>query len=196
MRPQQETARSSKWAWTLASGCLTLLLAVVAFFLPDVDLAPRGSLVGWLLVFAGVPELVFGLKRASDDIGKAAIGSGLLTTAAGLLFINNPMLGYFPLASLVTAWLFLRGTWVFVMGMRARGHHLGPWLLISGAADVLLGLALLAGLQLSTLVITLFGPTPEVVAKFAMILAASFMFTGMAQVAIGLSERRRLRHAV
>ena len=186
---------SANWAWTFASGCVTLLLAVVAFFLPDIQLAPRGGVVGWLLVLAGVCELIFGLKRASDDIGKAAIGSGLLTAAAGLVFINNPMLGYFPVASLVTAWLFLRGAWVFAMGLRARSHHLGPWLMISGAADVLLGFALLMGLQLSTLVITLFGPTPEVVAKFAMILAASFLFTGMAQIAIGLLERRGRGHA-
>lgn len=194
-RPEEIESLSSKWAWTLASGCLTLLLAVVAFFLPDIDLAPQGGLVGWLLVLAGVPELIFGLRRASDDIGKAAIGSGLLTAAAGVLFINNPMLGYFPVASLVTAWLFLRGAWVFAMGLRARSHDLGPWLVISGAADVLLGFALLAGLQFSTLVVTLFGPTPEVVAKFAMILAASFLFTGMAQVAIGLLQRRRSGHA-
>ena len=187
---------SAKWAWTFASGCLTLLLAVVAFFLPDIDLAPKGALVGWLLILAGVPELIFGLKRGSDDIGKAAVGSGLITVAAGLLFIGNPLFGYFPVANVITAWLFLRGAWVLAMAMRARSYHLGPWLALSGAADVLLGFALVVGLQISTLVVLLFGPTPQVVAKFSIILAASFLFTGMAQVAIGLLQRRRSRLAV
>jgi uncharacterized membrane protein HdeD (DUF308 family) len=187
---------SAKWAWTFFSGCLTLLLAIVAFFLPDIDVAPRSGLVGWLLVLAGLPELIFGWKRGLDEIGKAAVGSGIMTTAAGLIFVSNPVLGYFPVMNIVIAWLFLRGAWVLAMALRARSYHLGPWMALSGAADILLGFALLVGVQISTLVVLLFGPTPQVVAKFAMILATSFFFTGIAQVAIGLLQRQRSRLAV
>ena len=185
------SVQSPNAAWTIAAGCVTLLLSVIAFFLPDIDLLPKAGLVGWLLLLAGIVELFFGWMRGPDIIGKAALGSALITALAGLLFIGNPMLGYFPVAQVVLAWLLIRGSWVFAMGLRARRDQLGRWLLISGAADVVLGLALLLGLQFSMLVITLFGPTPEVIAKFAITLSASFLFTGMAQLAVAAGQSAR-----
>jgi hypothetical protein len=45
--------------------------------------------------------------------------------------------------------------------------------------DFLLGVLLIAGLSISTLVVSIFGPTPELVASFAWVLAASFVVNGM-----------------
>ena len=180
---------SGNWRWTLASGLFTILLGSAALLLPLVESAPKGGLVGWLLFLAGISEFTFGRKRGFDAIGKAAMGSGLLTGLAGLLFVANPLSGYFPVANIVLAWLLLRGAWMLVMASRARGYR--PWLALSGAADVLLGLVLLLGLQVAALVVALFGPTPEVVAQFALILAASLLVTGVLQIAIALTQRRR-----
>jgi uncharacterized membrane protein HdeD (DUF308 family) len=117
--------------------------------------------------------------------------SGLVTGLAGPLFVVNLLSGYFPVANVVLAWLLVRGCWVLVMARNARSHRLGHWLALSGAADLLLGFVLIFALQVSALVVTLFGPTPEVVAKFALILAASLLATGLSQVAIALTQRRR-----
>lgn len=182
---------SGNWTWTLASGLFTLLLCAVAFLLPELEWLPRAGLVGWLLFLAGAAELLFGWKRGLDAIGRVVVGSGLITAAAGLLFIANPLAGYVPVANVVMAWLVLRGAWVIGMALRARGYRLGPWLALSGAADVLLGIALMIGLSVSALAVALFGPTPEVVAKFALILAASFLVTGISQIAIALVQRRK-----
>ena len=184
-----------EWRWTLASGCLTLLLAVVAFFLPDLDWLPRSGVVGWLLLLAGTAELAFGWKRGLDSLGQAAVGSGLITALAGLLFAANPLAGYFPVRNVVMAWLFVRGTWMLVMALRARGPRLMQLLALSGGTDVLLGLALLGNLPVAVLVVTLFGPTPEIVARFALLLAASFAVTALCQIAIALLERSRARVA-
>lgn len=185
-----------KWAWTLASGLFTIVLAVVAFYLPVIDWMPRGGLVGWLLFLAGMAELTFGWKRGLDVAGKAAVGAGLVTAAAGVLFIANPTAAYFPVANLVMAWLLLRGAWLLVMAFSGRaGRRVGAWLALSGAADVLLGVSLLAGLPIATAVNALFGPTREIVAQFALILAASFLVTGVSQVAIASLQRARSRAA-
>ncbi len=45
--------------------------------------------------------------------------------------------------------------------------------------DFLLAVLLIAGLSISTLVISLFGPTRELVASFAWVLAASFVVNGL-----------------
>ena len=101
-----EKGAQGRWRWTFASGFLTLLLALLAFFLPEINWMPKAELVGWLLTIAGVAELIFGLARGSDRVGAAATGSGLITGAAGLLFIANPLMPYFPVVSLVMIWLF------------------------------------------------------------------------------------------
>lgn len=58
------------------------------------------------------------------------------------------------------------------------------------AVDLILGLVLAAGLPIAIVVVTLFGPTPEIVANFSLILALSFPATGASQ-AIALDQRRR-----
>jgi hypothetical protein len=63
------------------------------------------------------------------------------------------------------------------------------WIAISAATDVALGLLLLVGLSISTLIVTLFGPTPEMIASFAWILAISFVVTGMLLLEIASCER-------
>jgi len=179
-----------EWRWTLVSGCVTLLLALIAFFLPEIDWAPRGGIVGWLLLLAGLFEFAFGWKRGLDAVGRAAAGSGLATALAGLLFVANPLAGYFHVANVVTLWLFVRGAWVLAMSVRARSRRLSPWLTLTGITDVMLGIALLNHVPAFILVYAIFGPTRDMVARFALFLAASFLVTGISQLGIALAERR------
>ena len=184
----------ARWRWTLASGLLTLLLAVCAIFLPDIEWAPRGSLVGWLLLAAGIAELVFATGRRDDPVGQASLGSGVLTAAAGALFIASPTAGYFQVTTVVTAWLVIRGAWMLAMSIRIRPSVARTWLAASGVTDILLGLVLVAGLPVSALVVSLFGPTREIVARFALLLAASFAVTGISQIVIALARRQPPDH--
>lgn len=185
-----EERAQGRWRWTLVSGCLTLLLAILAFFLPEIQWMPKGELVGWLLTIAGVAELIFGLARGADPVGAAAAGSGLMTGAAGLLFIANPLMPYFPVVTLVMIWLFLRGGFVLLMALGLIGSQAARWLGLSGLTDMLLGFAILSGLHISVLVVMLFGPTREIVAMFALVLATSFFVTGISQLAIARLERK------
>lgn len=180
-----------EWRWTLTSGCVTLVLAVVAFFLPDIEWAPSGGIVGWVLLLAGLFELAFGWRRGLDAVGDAAVGSGLITALAGLLFVANPLAGYFPVTNVVMLWLFIRGAWVLAMSMRTRSRRLSPWLALSGAVDIILGFALLSDLRITVLVYILFGPTRDIVARFSMFLAASFLVTAISHIGIALAERWR-----
>ena len=94
----------------------------------------------------------------------------------------------------VTAWLVIRGAWMLVMAMRIRRSVARTWLAASGVTDILLGLVLVAGLPVSALVVSLFGPTREIVARFALILAASFAVTGISQIAIAIARRQEREH--
>jgi hypothetical protein len=57
--------------------------------------------------------------------------------------------------------------------------------------DLLLAFLLLAGLSVSTIIVSLFGPTPEMIATFAWILAASFVVNGLMLLEVASCERSR-----
>lgn len=188
---ERRSAPAGAWRWTLGSGVLTILLALVAFWLPEIHWLPRGGLVGWLLLIAGVSELALGSKRGSDSIARAGLWSGAITSAAGLLFVLRPSSAYFPVANVVLLWLLVRGVSVLAIAAWMGRRRVSMWLGASGLVDLLLAAIMIAGLPLTGLVVAMFGPTPEIVARFALFLAASFAVTGLSQVAIALIQRER-----
>jgi uncharacterized membrane protein HdeD (DUF308 family) len=189
------TSQRPSWAWTFGSGELTIVLGLVALFLPDIHWAPKGGIVAWLLTLAGATELALAFARGLDRLGLTALVSGLLTVAAGLIFVFNPSAGYFPVANVVTVWLAVRGAWVLAMAFGLDNRSERFWLGASGAVDVVLAVLLAAGVPATLLVVTLFGPTPLLVAKFSLVLAVSFFATGIAQIAIALQRRSARRAA-
>ena len=64
------------------------------------------------------------------------------------------------------------------------------WTGLSAGMDFLLALLLIAGLSVSTLVVSVFGPTPELVASFAWVLAASFVVNGLLLLEVASCEAR------
>jgi uncharacterized membrane protein HdeD (DUF308 family) len=168
----------------------TFALALAAFLLPELERAPAGGLVGWLLFLAGLVELAFGSILRRHSAGKAALGAGLVTSLAGMLFVINPWIGFFPVANIIILWLLFRGSWLLFMAVRWRGSRTRFWLALIGAVDLMLGIALVIGLQIGALAIALFGPTPEIVARFAWILAASLIVTSISQAGVAYLHGR------
>jgi hypothetical protein len=75
-------------------------------------------------------------------------------------------------------WLLVRSI-ILAIGSRETRGSVRSWTALSAGMDFLLALLLIAGLSISTIVISLFGPTPELVASFAWVLAASFVVNGL-----------------
>jgi hypothetical protein len=55
--------------------------------------------------------------------------------------------------------------------------------------DFLLAVLLITGLSIATIVISLFGPTPPLIASFSWVLAASFVVTGTLLLEVASCER-------
>ena len=60
---------------------------------------------------------------------------------------------------------------------------------LSAGMDFLLAILLITGLSISTIVISVFGPTRELVATFAWVLAASFVVNGLLLLEVASCER-------
>ena len=177
--------RSRARLFTIA-GWLIILLGAGAALLPLLDRVSGSRVVGGLLFAGGLIEIFAGTLRRATRV--PSILAGLVTTCAGLMFLLHPAGRFIPTVTIVTAWLLLRSVVLFVSS-RLAGGSIRWWITLSAATDLVLGVVLLAGISIATLVVTLFGPTPGLIASFAWVLALSFVVTGMLMLEIASCER-------
>jgi hypothetical protein len=167
------------------AGIAIILLSAGAALLPA-GKSISSDLIGGLLIAAGLIEAIAGsLRRETRGF---AIAAGGVTALAGLLFIINPETHFFRVVTLVIAWLLIRSL-ILAVASRESAGSVRLWTGLSAGMDFLLAMLLIAGLSISTLVISLFGPTPELVASFAWVLAASFVVNGMLLLEVASCER-------
>jgi hypothetical protein len=83
-----------------------------------------------------------------------------------------------PTLFIIAGWLFLRSIILAIAAFMEVGS-VQFWTASSAIADFLLATLLAIGISISTLIVTLFGPTAPLIAHFAWILAASFVVTGL-----------------
>jgi uncharacterized membrane protein HdeD (DUF308 family) len=181
--------RSGRPRVILLSGIATLILGVAALLLPLIRHLPGGAVVGCLLLLAGLLEFVAGSARASSEARRRAMMAGGFTSLAGLLFLLDVFIPFFAANYLVIGWLLLRGALLLHLAGGSTAPVRG-FVRFGGFADIALGLILLAGLPIAALVVALFGPTPEVVASFALVFAASFLVTGLVLLLVARTEAR------
>lgn len=160
---------------TRVAGIAIILLSIGAALLPAGKII-HADMIGALLISAGLIELIAGSLRR--DTRPFAMAAGGVTALAGLLFVLNPQTHFFPTVVPIIGWLLLRSL-ILAAASRECGGSVRAWTLLSAGIDLLLAVLLAAGLSIATLIVSLFGPTPELVASFAWVLAASFVANGI-----------------
>jgi uncharacterized membrane protein HdeD (DUF308 family) len=137
------------------------------------------------MIAAGIVELMAGMVR--HETRKLAASTGAVTILAGALLVFNRGNGLLPNATIVSAWLLTRAVVLMLTSRLAHGSS-KRFLGFSAAIDFVLGAALIAGLSVSTLVVTIFGPSPQLLASYGWVLALSFIATGTLLLAVASSE--------
>ena len=157
------------------AGILVILLGIAAALLPA-GKTISSDMIGGLLIAAGLIEMVAGsLRHATRAFVMAA---GAATALAGLLFVMNPETHFFPRVWPIIGWLLVRSI-ILAAATTETSGGVRRWTAFSAAMDFLLAILLIAGLSISTIVIDVFGPTRELIASFAWVLAASFAVNGL-----------------
>ena len=114
-------------------------------------------------------------------------GGGRVTVLAGLLFLINPETKFFPTVVPIIGWLLIRCVILGIAASRVHGS-VRRWMAFSAAVDLLLAILLIAGLSISAVIVSVFGPTPPLIASFAWIVAASFVTTGLMLLEVASCE--------
>ena len=169
-----DLARRARWIG--AAGWFVLLLSAGSAVLPWVWHAHGAAIIGVLLIVAGLTEIFAGSLR--HETRKLAMLAGVVTTLAGILFASQEATHFLSTLTIVAAWLFVRGL-ILVNAARLEHGSVRKWTGASAAMDLLLAAILAVGLSIATLVVTLFGATPPLIASFAWVLALSFVVTGL-----------------
>ena len=159
-----------------AAGWFILLLSAGSALLPLYGKAHSSLIIGTLLGIAGLTEIFAASLR--HETKRLAITAGLTTTLAGILFATDSATHFLSTLSIVAGWLFVRSVLLF-LAARLVCDSVRTWTAISAATDLLLAMILAVGLSIATLVVSLFGATPPMIASFSWILAASFIATAM-----------------
>jgi uncharacterized membrane protein HdeD (DUF308 family) len=181
---------SGSWKSTFAGGIFKLLIAALALSLPLVEERPLPLWVGGMLLAGGLAELAVGWVARHSVVGKVALGSGTMTVLAGLFFMVAVRMGLAQLTVLTIVWLVLRGLASGLLALRSRSSlPARTLLLVRGATDTGLGIALIAGLSLSQIALMLFGGAPAMATGFLVIVAISFGVAGVGLIVIAMSER-------
>lgn len=167
------------------AGLAIILLAAGAALLP-VEKGISSDVIGAMLVAAGLIETVAGSLRR--QVRELAMAAGGVTVLAGLLFIINPETQFFPTVMPIVGWLIIRSVILGYASTQLRGA-VCTWMWISAGIDLLLAVLMFAGLSIAAIIVSLFGPTPPLIASFAWVLAASFVANGLMLLEVAGGER-------
>lgn len=172
------------------AGIVIILISAAAALLPLGDEPWRTKVIGTMMVSAGLVEMSAGVLRYRNK--SVAILPGALTIVAGALLAIHPLHRFVPSVWLVIAWLGARGV---VLGAATTQVHgsVRIWTMLAAVTDFMLGGALVLGLSASTLTLTLFGITPEILRSFAWVVALSFVATGMLLMEVASCERAQVQ---
>ena len=168
-----------------AAGLAIILLSAGAVLLPA-GKRISSDMIGALLIAAGLIEAVAGSLRR--DVRRFAIAAGGVTTLAGLIFVINRETHFFPTVTIVIAWLLIRSV-ILAIGSFETAGSVRTWTAISAGIDLLLGIMLSAGLSITTIVISIFGPTRWLIASFSWFVAVSFIVNGLLLLEVASCER-------
>jgi uncharacterized membrane protein HdeD (DUF308 family) len=166
------------------AGIAIILLSAGAALLPA-GKRISSDMIGGLLIAAGLIEAVAGSLRS--EVRPYAMIAGGVTALAGLLFVINPQTHFFPTVTLIVAWLLIRSIVLAVAATELRGGA-RTWTALSAGMDFLLAVLLIAGLSITTIVVSIFGPTRPLIASFAWFVAASFIVNGLLLLEIASCE--------
>src|SRR5436309_16020293 len=167
------------------AGVAVILLGLGAALLPAGKTIPS-AMIGGLLIAAGLIETIAGTLRR--EVRAYAMAAGIVTALAGLLFVVNPETHFFPTVWPIVGWLMVRSVILAAEAVETRGS-VRTWTALSAGMDFLLAVLLITGLSISTIVVSIFGPTRELIASFAWILAASFVINGLMLLEVASCER-------
>ena len=147
-------------------------------------------MIGALLIAAGLIETVAGALRR--EVRTFAMAAGGSPRSPGCCSSSAPRRISFRRVVPIIGWLLIRSV-ILARCQPRPTARCGRWTAFRRGWTSLLAVLLIAGLSISTIVVSVFGPTPELIASFAWVLAASFVVNGLMLLEVASCDARARR---
>ena len=125
--------------WSVAWGIALIVIGILALLMPGVAALATALTLAWLLVFAGVVEMVhaFQTRRRSGFGWKLA--AAIITLILGVCILLFPVAGIATLALWIGAFIFAGGVVRLILAFRVRPARGWGWVLLDGLLAIVIG---------------------------------------------------------
>ncbi len=161
--------------WFLLLGVALIIIGTIAISGAELMTMVSVMFFGWLLMFAGLFEIVHGLARRAWSGFFINLMGGALYVVAGLLMVTHPGIAAVTLTLIIAMLLIVAGTFRIFVAFSTPMHHRG-WLILNGVISLFLGFGIMSSWPISGLwVIGLF-------------IGIDMIFDGWTEVMLALSS--------
>jgi uncharacterized membrane protein HdeD (DUF308 family) len=136
--------------WFLFMGAALIILGSIAIGIAEVMTIVSVLFLGWILLFAGIFEVVHGFARRAWGGFFVNLMGGLLYAVTGLLMISHPGVAAVTLTLMIAMLLIVAGTFRIFVAFSTPIHHRG-WLILNGAISLFLGFSIMSSWPVSGL---------------------------------------------
>ena len=138
------------WFWFLLLGILLIVVGMVAIAYPLAATVATVQVLGFLLLFSGVMEIISGIWTRRWGGFFAHLLCGVLYLIAGTIFVERPIESGALLTFMLAVFFFVGGIFRVVVALTERFSGWG-WTLLAGVISVVLGFLIWEDILESTL---------------------------------------------
>jgi uncharacterized membrane protein HdeD (DUF308 family) len=167
------------WVMFLCEGIALVILGMLAMLAPVLASVAIAAFLGWLLLVSGIVGLIATLRTRAAPGFAWSLLSAIVGIVAGALLLGWPVQGALSLTAVLIAFLLVEGgvTVFYALAHRTSLSGRWGWMLASGIVDLVLGIALFAGLPGSALW------------ALGVLIGINMLFGGFALIAMALHAR-------
>lgn len=168
----------NNWVFLLIAGLIALVGGIIALLNPLAATVTAVMLAGWIMVAAGVIEIIGVFSANGWGARIWSLILGLLTVVLGLYILANPIISAVVLTWLVGVLFLATGATKVVLSFGLRGTGFMAVVLLSGVVSIVLGIMVLSNFPYSAASI------------LGILLAVELISTGVANIALSLRLRQ------
>jgi uncharacterized membrane protein HdeD (DUF308 family) len=142
---EASTAARKTGGWVIAWGVLLIITGIVAIVAPGVAALAAALVLAWLLVIAGVAQLVYAIQHRAHDGFAWKLISALATLVLGIVMVAFPIASIASIALLIGAFLAASGVSTVMLAFKLRPKSGWGWVLFDGLLSIAIAILIASG---------------------------------------------------
>jgi uncharacterized membrane protein HdeD (DUF308 family) len=125
--------------WVVFWGVLLIITGVLALLMPGIAALATALTLAWLLIFAGVVEIVHAIQTRQRAGFGWKLASGIITLLLGLSILLFPVAGIASLALMIGAFIFAGGISRLILAFKLKPQRGWGWVLFDALLSIVIG---------------------------------------------------------